>query len=55
VVGGERPLKGFKSLPKKQTQNLKSKVNPDKANPFVRRGRKAAGLFGQKDGRVAEG
>ncbi len=30
-------------------------LGPDKAKPFVRRGRKAAGLFREKDGRAAEG
>jgi len=29
--------------------------NSEKANPFVRRGRKAAGLFREEDGRAAEG
>ncbi len=29
--------------------------SPDKANPSVKRGRRAAGLFREKDGRAAEG
>ena len=33
-------------LPKKKLSN--KKLNPDKAKPFVRRGRKAAGLIKEK-------
>jgi hypothetical protein len=41
---------------KSKKPNKPSKLNkPDKAKPFVRRGRKAAGLCKEEDGRAAEG
>ena len=49
-MDGEGSLKAFQ---KNKSKNLKRKLNPDKAKPSVRRGRKAAGLA--EDGRAAEG
>jgi hypothetical protein len=44
----------LEAFQRNKSKNLKRKLNPDKANPFARRGRKAAGLLREKDGGVAE-
>jgi hypothetical protein len=42
VVDGEKPLKAFQ---RRKSKNLKRKLNPEKGNAFVRRGRKATGFL----------